>query len=434
MKRILIVMAQPPGSSGVQGLRYSKLLPFLEQEGWEFHFAGPEPEKISVLTETIGYPPQRLHYTDCVSRSQQYSIRKNRQSKGSVAYLYYGLLQFFHRLLEKGMKHDPFLALRKGLIREMLAADQRWDFDLVAGKSPEFRILEVGASVARMAGKPFVAIYDDPHGHRDLEGFYPAEPERQQMALEQACGAIFMSPMTRQRYIHCGLAEAATSYPMVDSYPENPEYYRAAEAEGCGEVAGRSLRLAHLGNLSEWRPVDSFLEAIQRFRSESHGVDLRVDIYGYLYPEAKKMIQVNPLLGDCFSFQQAVSHGESHLVAEDSDVMLVLIGPRHIDNQPSKFFVYLGHDRPILAIGPHGNPIEEIIHRHGLGVYCQIDDPESIYQGMKQLFLNYDQYKQNFRLNRQALEAYSSRRVAALWARTLDQIHRQALVEATFKR
>ncbi|MFN5118692.1 MAG: hypothetical protein ACK5FE_01020 [Cyanobacteriota bacterium] len=433
MKRILIVMAQPPGSSGVQAFVYSKLLPFLEQEGWEFHFAGPDPEKISVLTEVIDYPLQRLHYTDCVSRSKHYSILKNRQSKGSVAYFYYAALQLFHRLLEKGLKRDPFVALRQGLVREMLAAEQRWDFDLIAGKCPEFRILEVGASVARMAGKPFVALYDDPHGHRDLEGFYPAEPERQRMALAQACGAIFMSPMTRERYIHCGLADAHTSYTMMDSYPENPGFYRSSEGERCAEATGRPLRLVHLGNLSEWRPVDSFLEAIQRFRSASQGVDLRVDVYGYLYPEAKKMIQSNPLLVDCFSFQQAVGHGQSHLVAEDSDVMLILIGPRHIDNQPSKFFDYLGHDRPILAIGPQGNPIEEIIHRYGLGVYCQIDDPQSILQGMQELIFSYDQYKQNFVLNRQALEVYSSRRVAALLARTLDQIHHHALEAVPLK-
>ena len=66
VKRALLVMIQPPGCSGVQALIYNKLLPFLDDSEWELHFAGPAPELVSVLTEQLPYPAERLHYTNAV--------------------------------------------------------------------------------------------------------------------------------------------------------------------------------------------------------------------------------------------------------------------------------------------------------------------------------------------------------------------------------
>ena len=63
MRRLLVVMIQPPGCSGVQALIYNKLLPFFEGQGWEVHFAGPAPWLCSVLTERLAYPQERLHYS-----------------------------------------------------------------------------------------------------------------------------------------------------------------------------------------------------------------------------------------------------------------------------------------------------------------------------------------------------------------------------------
>jgi hypothetical protein len=79
-------MMQPPGSSGVMGLIYDKLLPYLDNEGWEFHFAGPSPGLSSVLTEKVGCSPSRLHYTRNVSLSLRFSVLKNRQTGKSIRY------------------------------------------------------------------------------------------------------------------------------------------------------------------------------------------------------------------------------------------------------------------------------------------------------------------------------------------------------------
>jgi glycosyltransferase involved in cell wall biosynthesis len=275
--------------------------------------------------------------------------------------------------------------------------------------------------------KPVLAIYDDPHGHRDLQGFYPADESRQRLVLEQACGAIFMSPLTRKRYIDCGLAQQERSFSMCDSYPEDPRFYRESIAPLAYQQrdtndAKRTLKMVHLGNLPEWRPIDSFVVAMQRFlsREDAQGPSLAVTTYGHVYQQAIDKIMSIHSLSDSFSFNQAVSHEDSHWIAEMSDIMLVMIGPRHLDNQPSKFFVYLGHAKPVLAIGPSGNPIEEIINELGIGVYSIIGDAESIYNGIAELTSHYDKFRQAFFTNRSKLKAFSSRQVAERWSKILD--------------
>ncbi|MCS5692645.1 hypothetical protein NZK33_11705 [Cyanobium sp. FGCU-6] len=431
MKRILLLMNQPPGCSSVQGLRYSKLLPYLEDLGWEFHFCGPSPRKCSVLIEPLRYPSERLHYSGRVLRSIEYSVCKNRQKRFSPAFLFYGALQWVSRLVERQLKQDPFNHMEAGLVHKAMEADRLYDFDLIAGKSPDFRMLLTAARLCRQLGKPFLAIYDDPEGARDQGGFYPSDPELQKAVLDQSCGAIFMSPLTRERYVGCGLVADEFSYALCDSYPEPAELRRsgghrheipALQDLPLGAYAPDPMRLVHLGSLPEWRPVDSFLEALRRFRRSSPEVRLIIETYGYVYGAARSTIEADQDLASMFRFHPGVSHDESHEVAAGCDIQLVIIGPRHIDNQPSKFFVYLGHHKPVLAIGPRGNPIEKIIGRLEIGVYCDVDNAQSIFEGLSELRRDYCRYKSNFVNNHAALASYSAPQVAQQWVRCLDDM------------
>jgi hypothetical protein len=196
MKRILLVMMQPPGSSGVQGLIYNKILPYLEAYGWEFHFAGPNPKLASVKTESVPCPAERLHYTQNISWSRRFSVLKNRQPKKSPLFLLYGVGQLLSAWIEKLLHHDPQAHLLRGLTKTVRQADRQCKYDLIAGKSPDFFILETVAQISESLCKPLVAMVIDPYGERNGAGFYPYEAEKQKQILSQACGAMFMSPMT----------------------------------------------------------------------------------------------------------------------------------------------------------------------------------------------------------------------------------------------
>jgi len=433
LKRILLVMMQPPGSSGVQGLIYNKILPFLELEGWEFHFAGPSPALASVMTEVVECPSCRLHYTRNISWSHRFSVLKNRQRRNSLRYLFFGSLQFLSRIFEKLVGHDSRAYLLAGIDQVVTAAEARWNYDLIAGKSPDFLILEAVSQITQRLGKPLVAMVVDPHGRRDGDLFTPYQEAEQRQILAQCCGAMFMSPLTLKRYVDSGMVSAAKAYAFTDSFPSSASLYRAgisslqtpdllsragsAEVRADNEARPVAMQLVHLGMLPEWRPIDALLEAVETLTAP-----IWIDIFGYLYPAAQQRILASAKLRRQVRCHTPVPYGNSHLIAEDSDALLVVIGPRHLDNQPSKFFEYLGHRKPVFVVGPPGNPLEAIVQELGIGVFCDVSDPDSIRSGLHALTENYGQILQAFQANHSLLAVYSAPQVAAQWARFLNSM------------
>jgi hypothetical protein len=169
--------------------------------------------------------------------------------------------------------------------------------------------------------------------------------------------------------------------------------------------------------LPEWRPIETLLEAM-----ESSSISPFLDIFGYVYPAARQTIQSKSRLRNHIRCNKAVGYEDSHLVAEDCSALLVVIGPRHLDNQPSKFFEYLGHRKPLLVLGPPGNPIEEIVRDLGIGVYCDILNCEAISHGINKVSSHYSQFVSAYHLNSHKIEVYSAQEVARHWAKCLNKM------------
>jgi hypothetical protein len=420
-------MIQPPGGAGVQGLRYSKLIPHTLDSDWEFHFAGPSPQLTSITVEPLACPTTQCHYTDNVSHSARFAILKHRHRKHSPPYYLYGALQLVTRQIERLITHNSFEFLCRGIIDASRRADDVFDFDLIAALSPDFRLMEAGARLAKERGKPLLAVYHDPHGQRDKEGFYPDDRQRQIEVLEQATGVLFMSPLTRNRYVEQGLVRRDKTFCLSDSYPLDSYFYQSGPARAKSKSPGETTyQIAHLGNLPEWRPIDPLIDALTWLDGQSDWHPVHIALYGYLYPAATELIKSNPRLASHFSIRPAVSHGDSHLVAEQADILLVMIGSRHLDNQPSKFFVYLGHPRPLLVIGPPENPIEALIDELQIGVFCDVNNQVSIQNGLKEITANYRYYAEAYARNSALISRYRADAVAANLLSVLDTVYKRS--------
>jgi len=427
MRKLLVVMIQPPGCSGVQALIYNKLLPFFAEHGWEIHFAGPAPRLVSVLTESLSYPPDRLHYSTRVSPSLCFSVRKNRHRKRSFPYVFFGVLQLFARMFERLTGQDADDVLLRGLAATVRAAEKRCDFDCIAGKCPDFEVLALAHHLSQEFGKPFLALIDDPHGARDEQGFYPKTPELQRTILQGCRGALFMSPLTRERYVQAALVEGHKAHSISDSYPVNGELYTAGRsplANGTSQSgAPPPLQLIYLGMLPEWRPIEPLLDALRAFAHQEGPREpvFTLSIYGYVYGEAQRRIASDPRLSAMIQLHPMVSYAASHALAEDAAVQLVVIGPRHLDNVPSKFFEYLAHHKPLLILGPPQNPLRQMIAELKIGVYVDGRSSEAIVAALECIKANYSIYQQAYTDQAASIAAFSASRVAKRFCGLLDQ-------------
>ncbi len=416
MPRALILSLQPPGGGGVQARRYAKLLPHLPAAGWEFHVVGPDPRLDAVTPEPFPDQERFCHYSRRVSRSHRCAIRKNRRRPGTPLHLWFGLRQLIHRRLEQLGDHDPQAHALEGLRATALETAARLPCDVVAGICPDFRVLEVAQEVAGRLGRPFIAIYDDPFGHREKGHFQPAHPERQRAVLAAAAGAVFASPLTLERYREQGLLGGTPARFLPDCFEpgEAPPPPPPTAAP-----AGATLTLFHPGNLGPWRPIEPLLEAVRRWRPEEQG-GLRILLYGYLYEAARAAIRSDPRLRHGVQVHAAVSNERSHQLAEAADGLLVLIGPRHTDNLPSKFFEYLPHPTPVLVAGPAGNPLQAIVEDLEKGIYCDIESSAAIFDALVQLRRRAGWFRERHRHNRDAIAAYAAPAVAGAWGAAFD--------------
>jgi hypothetical protein len=412
MPRALILSLQPPGGGGVQARRYAKLLPHLPEAGWEFHVVGPDPRLDAVTPEPFPGQERFCHYSRRVSRSQRCAIRRNRRRPCTPLHLWFGLRQLIHRRLEQLARHDPQAHALEGLRATALETAARLPCDVVAGICPDFRVLEVAREVAGRLGKPFIAIYDDPFGHREKGHFQPAHPERQRAVLAAAAGAVFASPLTLERYREQGLLGTTPARFL-------PDCFEPGEAPPAAPADPRTLTLFHPGNLGPWRPIEPLLEAVRRWRPEEQG-GLRIQLYGYLYEAARAAIRSDPRLRHGVQVHAAVSNERSHQLAEAADGLLVLIGPRHTDNLPSKFFEYLPHATPVLVAGPAGNPLQGIVEDLEKGIYCDIESSAAIFDALVELRRRAGWFRERHRHHRDAIAAYAAPAVAAAWGAAFD--------------
>ena len=415
-KKALIFMIQPPGSSGAQAHRMNKILPFMEKGGWELHFVGPDPAVASLYQESVLRGNEVCHYTRRIIASLHFSVKRNRINGHSLIKSFYGACQAASLILEKLFRFDAYKYLENGMIEQAAKAFSQHDYQLMAGLSPDFKILKTAYDFASLRHKPFIAIYDDPYGAREDGQFYPAEPEKQKEILGFASGSIFQSHLTRDRYVEQGLIVAQKTFVMHDSFPD----MLAREEAGPRDL--KNISMVHLGNLPAYRPIDSLLETFEIFRAKPENPRLCFDFYGHVYPEAARRIKKSAGLAQVIRIHKEVPYSESHRIAAGTDVLLVVIGPRHTDNCPSKFFEYLCHPKPVLAIGPQGNPLQEIVVRLGIGVYSDINDTQDVLKGLCRIVDKYDSFVNAYARNKEMIQEFSAERTAQHWVEVLEAV------------
>ncbi|MFT5752731.1 MAG: hypothetical protein ACI86L_002245, partial [Dokdonia sp.] len=112
---------------------------------------------------------------------------------------------------------------------------------------------------------------------------------------------------------------------------------------------------------------------------------LRIKLAGKVSEEVVEAIHAAGLGGQ-LELLGYVSHSEALRLQREACVLLLIEIDAAITRGiiPGKFFEYLAAQRPILAIGPSGADVEEILTETKSGVYCLYLDKEKI----KEFILN----------------------------------------------
>lgn len=147
--------------------------------------------------------------------------------------------------------------------------------------------------------------------------------------------------------------------------------------------------ISHIGSLLSDRNPILLWEALHEMVKEDKIFDslLKINLVGVVSKEILKSLEENDLI-HFTNIKGYVPHGDAIKYQKQSQLLLLI----EIDSEetkcivPGKLFEYMVSNRPILAIGPEGSDVENIIKSTNTGMYFNYSEKEALKDAIRAYF------------------------------------------------
>ncbi|MFT5861961.1 MAG: hypothetical protein ACI828_000607 [Flavobacteriales bacterium] len=254
--------------------------------------------------------------------------------------------------------------------------------DTIVTSGPPHSLHLIGLGLKKSLGIRWIADFRDPWttiGYHDKLKMTPKTQEKhrrlEKIVLHTCDEVLVTSPTTAETF------RSITDTPIeviTNGYDD----------ENIGETTvDTNFSISHIGSLLSdrnprvlWEALAEIAHDYPQFKSL-----LRIKLAGKVSEEVVEAIHAAGLGGQ-LELLGYVSHSEALRLQREACVLLLIEIDAAITRGiiPGKFFEYLAAQRPILAIGPSGADVEEILTETKSGVYCLYLDKEKI----KEFILN----------------------------------------------
>lgn len=239
--------------------------------------------------------------------------------------------------------------------------------DAIITTGPPHSLHLIGKKLKENLGLKWIADFRDPwttiHYHKSLRLNEASERKHKQLeaAILQAADQIVVTgPTTKKEF------RAITKKPIeviTNGYDVSEEKKFTLD---------KSFSISHIGSLLSERNPEILWQILSENcnNNSSFKKDLELKFAGAVSDEVKHSLEKFGLIENCV-FLGYVSHLEALRLQNQSQVLL-LVEIDSPDTQaiiPGKIFEYLAAKRPIIAIGPKGSDIKEIIEETESGKF-----------------------------------------------------------------
>jgi hypothetical protein len=398
-KKVLVVSYYwpPAGGPGVQ--RWLKFVKYLPDFGYEPHVYIPEnptypivdeklikevSEKAIIIKQKIKEPYRWASFlSNNTTKKISSGIIPSKKKQSIVA----KLLLWIRGNLFIPDARVLWVKPSVSFLKEYL---QKHQIDTIITTGPPHSLHLIGLQLKKDLSINWITDFRDPWTtigyHKEL--MLSEKAERKHKKLEkkvlQAADKIIVTSTTTK-------VEFATLTPKPIEVITN-----GYDVENVAKIPlDTKFTLAHIGSfLSDRNPIILW-KALNELIKENHDFanDFQLKLIGKVSQEILDTIQEFKLLNYVLNLGY-VSHQEAIQQQRATQVLLLI----EIDDTttrciiPGKLFEYLVSDRPIIAIGPYGSDIENIINETNTGSYFTYEEKKRL----KELIFNhYQSFKQN---------------------------------------
>ncbi len=426
MKRVLIITYYwpPAGGPGVQ--RWLNFVKYFREFGIEPIVYVPENPHYPIIDESFAVDvPQgieiiKFQIKEPYKLAALFSKKKTKKiSSGIISKTNPSLLEKL-MLYVRGNFFIP--DARVGWVKPSVIFLKNYisknPVDIVISTGPPHSLHLIGMNLNEELNLPWIADFRDPwtsiHYHKSLRlnKFSKVKHHKLESKVLQSADAIVVtSPGTKAEF------EMMTRKPIhiiTNGFEISKKIVRTPDV---------SFSIAHIGSLLSNRNPEILWKVLSKIASENKDFakDFKIVLAGAVSEEVMASLEKFNL-NENVEMLGYVSHTEALQLQHNAQVLLLLEMdvPETRAIIPGKLFEYLAAKRPIIALGPKGSDIEEIIDKTKCGkffTYFQED-------GLRNLILQYYQlYKNNsLEINSENIDRYSRRELTQRMASLINDM------------
>ncbi|GIV49629.1 MAG: glycosyl transferase family 1 [Candidatus Kapaibacterium sp.] len=381
MRRVLVVAYYFPPSGGPGVQRVLKMVRYLPEFGWEPVVLtvcdGTYPARDESLLAEV--PPQvHIERTPIVEPYALYRRITGTKQPIDIAVLTDRRTAGWKQRLAEWIRATFFIPdARIGWLPSAVRAGrsliERLGISMLYTSSPPYTCALIGRALKRRSALPWVMELRDPWTKfltTPKRWWLPAWIERH---LEHSC----LDRADRIVAAWDGIVhDALRKYPALprEKFVVIPNGFDAADYPPVHRSRTEKFTITYTGSLYGLRNPSILIAALEQLLARGTlSLDrIRLLLVGRIGEDVASDIARSPV-HVCTEIIPYRPHAESIGLLQSSDVALLVID-RSNDSAaivPGKVFEYLGAEKAILALAPHGSAIEDLLTETGAGVACQ---------------------------------------------------------------
>jgi len=287
--------------------------------------------------------------------------------------------------------------------------------ETVVTTGPPHSLHLIGLQLKKECKLPWVADFRDPwttiHYHESLRLSASSRRKHKQLeasVLQQADAVTVTSATTKKQF---ELITPKTVHLVTNGFEPKAEITAKLDAK---------FSLAHIGSLLAERNPIVLWEVVSELAAEVEGFreDVEITLAGVVGDSILRSLSSFGLTANIRNLGY-VSHDEAVQLQHNAQILLLL----EIDSLetkviiPGKLFEYLSAQRPIIALGPEGSDVKEIITTTESGYYF---NPSQKNQLKEQLLTYYRKFQQGtLHSTSKEIESYSRKNLTQKMAQIL---------------
>jgi glycosyltransferase involved in cell wall biosynthesis len=388
LKVLIITYYWPPaGGSGVQ--RWLKFVKYFKEFGIEPIVYTVEnanyikedktllsevPKEITVLKQTIWQPEQLFFW------------KKNKQNKQQVATLTQNKLLSFVR--GNFFIPDPKVFWIKKSVRFLKKVIKDQKIDIIVSTGPPHSMHLIAQRLKQDTKVKWLADFRDPwsnlYYNEDFNHSIIAKKLHKKLetkVLQQANVVTTVSNSLQKEF-----SKIAKNVQVITNGFDT-EVVNTSENQ-----LDKKFSISYIGLLPKQSHSDLFLKVVKKLidTNEIFRKNIKLNFVGDIANEVKLAVEKYKLQ-NYVTFKGYVSHEEAIQIQQKSQVLLLLI-PNVKHNKgilTGKLFEYLTTNRPILAVGPKGGDLEEVLQKTNTGNLFNYDDEAGLTKEILRLYKFY---------------------------------------------